>query len=407
MRGRDIVVIGIQPWDISIGSNCKNIAIEFSKHNRVLYVNEPLNRISSIRESREEWVKKRKRIINNKESHLENVKKNFWAFYPQKLVESINWIPDGPIYDKLNYRNNKLFYSEINRAIHALGFKDIILFNDSLISLGFYSTEFLRPSISIYYIRDNLTSQPYFAKHGLRLEPKLAGKYDAVVANSDYLANYLKKHNKYSYMVGQGCDLALFDMEKKRKCPEDLKMEGPIVGYVGYLTSIRLDIELLEYFARECPNLNLVLVGPEDKDFESSELHNYPNVYFLGNKKGESLPDYIGHFDVCINPQIVNEMTVGNYPRKIDEYLAMGKPTVATYTDTMEYFKDFVYLSHTKVEFVNYINKALQEDNSSDKIERSEFAKSHSWENNVNNIYEVMHDITRKSEATAKSSSLF
>jgi hypothetical protein len=31
IKNRDIVVIGIQPWDIEIGSNCKNIALEFSK----------------------------------------------------------------------------------------------------------------------------------------------------------------------------------------------------------------------------------------------------------------------------------------------------------------------------------------------------------------------------------------
>ena len=35
IKGRDIIVVGVQPWDIEIGSNCKNIAHEFSKHNRV------------------------------------------------------------------------------------------------------------------------------------------------------------------------------------------------------------------------------------------------------------------------------------------------------------------------------------------------------------------------------------
>ncbi len=31
IEGRDIIVVGQQPWDVSIGSNCKNIAMEFSK----------------------------------------------------------------------------------------------------------------------------------------------------------------------------------------------------------------------------------------------------------------------------------------------------------------------------------------------------------------------------------------
>ena len=42
-KSRDIVVTGIQAWDIEIGSNCKNIAIEMSKKHRVLYVNPPLD----------------------------------------------------------------------------------------------------------------------------------------------------------------------------------------------------------------------------------------------------------------------------------------------------------------------------------------------------------------------------
>ena len=48
IQGRDIVIVGQQPWDTEIGSNCKNIALEFSKHNRVLYVNSPLDRFTLL-----------------------------------------------------------------------------------------------------------------------------------------------------------------------------------------------------------------------------------------------------------------------------------------------------------------------------------------------------------------------
>ena len=35
ITNRDIIIVGQQPWDVEIGSNCKDIAIEFSKYNRV------------------------------------------------------------------------------------------------------------------------------------------------------------------------------------------------------------------------------------------------------------------------------------------------------------------------------------------------------------------------------------
>ena len=52
MTNRDIVITGLQPWDVDLGSNCVNIAQEFAKHNRVLYVNYPLNRLVAIREKK-------------------------------------------------------------------------------------------------------------------------------------------------------------------------------------------------------------------------------------------------------------------------------------------------------------------------------------------------------------------
>ena len=44
MKNKDIIVVGIQPYDIRIGSNCKNIADVLARDNRVLYVNFPLDR---------------------------------------------------------------------------------------------------------------------------------------------------------------------------------------------------------------------------------------------------------------------------------------------------------------------------------------------------------------------------
>ena len=49
IKDRDFIIFGLQPWDIPIGSNCKNMAEEISRHNRVLYVNRPLDRISKIK----------------------------------------------------------------------------------------------------------------------------------------------------------------------------------------------------------------------------------------------------------------------------------------------------------------------------------------------------------------------
>ena len=100
------------------------------------------------------------------------------------------------------------------------------------------------------------------------------------------------------------------------------------------------------------------------------------------------LPAYIKGFDIAINPQRLNIFTVGNYPRKIDEYLAMSKPTVATMTKAMEYFADCTYLANNSDEYITLIEKALAEDSPDKQKHRREVAKTHSWVNNVKLIYE-------------------
>ena len=82
------------------------------------------------------------------------------------------------------------------------------------------------------------------------------------------------------------------------------------------------DSSLLYETASQLPQYSFVFVGPEDRHFEQHPLHRLKNVYFTGRKEVEQLPQYIRYFDVCINPQVLNPITDGNYPLKIDEYLA-------------------------------------------------------------------------------------
>lgn len=393
MKGRDIVIVGIQPWDYSIGSNCKNIALEFSKQNRVLYVNQPLDRISSITSRRTPAVQRRLSIVNGKTASLEQAKKNLWTYYPKFIMESINKLPPGKIFNKLTKYNSLRFGKEIQSAINEIGFKVPILFNDSSFFLGMHLSEVINIDFSIYYIRDNLVSQPYFRKHGRYLEPRLASSVDLVVGNSDYLVNYLKPFNPNSKMVGQGCDLTFFNPSKGKSNLKELKnIKNSIIGYVGVLTALRLDIPLLVKIAKSLPNYSLVLIGPEDDEFSNSVLHKFENVYFLGQKKEHELASYIARFDVALNPQLINQMTIGNYPRKIDEYLAMGKAVVATKTESMAFFKDHVELATTHTEFIQKIVDLIDNDTSKMEVQRINFANSHSWQNSVKQIYKAVEE---------------
>lgn len=391
IKNRDIIFVGIQAIDGNIGSNAVNIATEMSRHNRVLYVNYTLSRITKRTESDDPNIQKRIRILKGQEPDLVQLSDNLWTFYPKCVLESISQLPFDGLFNFLNKINNARFSKEIKRAIDILNFKNYFIINDSDVFRSLYLRENLNPEVYIYYTRDNLKATPFFKRQGTRLERQLMKKVDFVIANSSYLADYAREFNPKSYNIGQGCDVNLFDKKLISKIPDDIaKIDKPIIGYIGVLYSLRLDIEILVHLAKNKPEYQLVLVGPEDEDFLKSELHQLSNVHFLGNKTMEELPSYLNQFDVCLNPQTLNEVTIGNYPRKIDEYLAMGKPVVATKTITMEMFADYTYLATTKEDYVQLVEKALQENTVEKENEREKFARNHTWTNNVEEIYKLI-----------------
>jgi teichuronic acid biosynthesis glycosyltransferase TuaH len=379
----DLIIIGQQPWDTEIGSNCKNIALEFSKTNRVLYINSPLDRITLLKNKADPKIKKRRNVIQRKEKGLVKIKENLWNYYPDCMVESINWINSLAAFRFLNKINNKKLARSIDKAIEELDFKDFILFNDNEMFKAFYLKEYLNPILSIYYSRDYMIGVNYWKKHGEVLEPELIASSDVCFANSEYLAAYCRKYNRKSFNVGQGCDIDSFK-NVEFVLPEELvKIDRPIIGYVGALSASRLDIGIILHIAKQYPDYCIVLVGPEDDAFRTSELHELKNVLFLGQKEVSELPVYINSFDICINPQVINLITKGNYPRKIDEYLALGKAVVATRTETMEFFSDFVYLADNQEDYIKLISQGFRENDNVRKLARQEFAFGHTWENSV------------------------
>lgn len=384
-------MFGLQPWDIEIGSNFKNMAVELSKHNRVLYVNHPANRISLIQERNTTQIKNRIRSLKYGEKVLEEAFEKLWVFNPRTILESVNWIPSSFLFDRFNYINNKRLAKEIQWALEKLGFREPIIIIDNDFLRGFYFKELIKHKLFVFYIRDYLLSQPYFKKHGNRLEPEMIRKADVVAANSAYLAEYARQFNPNSYDIGQGCDVDAF-LNVDYPKPADLAdIKKPLIGYCGVLLSIRLDINLLTQVAERNPPWSFVLIGPEDESFKTSKLHQLNNVFFLGTKPANELPAYINHFDICLNPQVLNQMTIGNYPRKVDEYLAAGKPVVATYTKTMEMFGAYVYLCKNADEYISAITKVLSGDLSEkNSYAGRAFALSHTWEAVIDKLYEAI-----------------
>lgn len=388
IRNRDIVMFSFQPWDTEIGSNFKDMALELARYNRVLFVNRALDRSYYIKHRSDARVKTRLASIRKGIKELEQIQPGLWVQNPRVIVESINGIPMHGLHDMLNKINGKRLAKEINKAIESLQFKDVILINDNDFIRGFHLPEMI-PSCRqhIFYLRDYMLGVPFFFRHGPRHESGIIKKADLVAANSAYLAAYARKLNPNSVDIGQGCDLTQF-LVTGLPLPADLQnIPRPIIGYTGNISAWRIDAGVIRHIAAALPQYSIVLVGPVDKEFNRAELEKYANIHFLGPRPPDQLAQYVYHFDICINPQILNDITRGNYPRKVDEYLAMGRPVVATATEAMKMFEPHTFLCSNGDEYVNSIRSIVEQPEKLNSPEvqeaRKQFALSHTWENSI------------------------
>lgn len=375
----DFIITSLQSWDIEIGSTIKNTAMEISKLHRVFYICTPPGFMHWLRASR----KKARRQVNE----------NLCIIYCNFPALPANCMPFRWLFNIANYCNNYLIARTIKKVVQNYEIKSFVHLIDTDIYRSRYLKQLLHPDISIYYRRDYVIGIDYWRKYGPACEQALVRQSDIIITNSSYFTEELKPLNPNIYTTNTGVNLELYDGSVSHPIPADLQaIPSPRIGYTGAIIELRLDAELLYTIAQQRPQWSFVFVGPEDDFFAKHPLHTLKNTYFSGRKEVTELPAYIQHFDVCLNPQKVNPITEGNYPLKIDEYLAMGKPVVATSTHTMrDIFAQHTHLATDADSYLSAIQKALAEaEDEALKRARIDFAHTHSWAHSVEKIYSAI-----------------
>lgn len=133
---------------------------------------------------------------------------------------------------------------------------------------------------------------------------------------------------------------------------------GPILGYFGAIAKW-FDYELVKQIARANPGWNIVLIGWDyDDTIRQSGIDRFGNIHYLGIKGYDVLPEYAVWFDVCILPFVLNDITHSTSPIKLFEYMALGKPIVATPIREVGNYKSPL-VAETPEEFTEKTNLAL------------------------------------------------
>ena len=134
---------------------------------------------------------------------------------------------------------------------------------------------------------------------------RVAEKSDLILTPGSLLEIELKKLNKNTTRISHGCDDRYSKFLKRKKFLKDFSfLKKPIAIYVGTLANW-VDYDLLIKCVSDNVKIPFVFIGyihslaPTDK---IKELMSFSNVFHLGYKKFEVLPDYINNSDLCIVP---------------------------------------------------------------------------------------------------------
>lgn len=250
-------------------------------------------------------------------------------------------------------------------------------------------------SAVIYDITDDwtqMTQRPWLTSLIREQDQALCAAADAVIVCSQRLRELKAPLTRSLHLIPNGVDTSHYqDADAGRPLPaEAAGWTGPVLGYTGTIHPDRVDLPLVEALARRLPKATVVMVGPVMiAAAERQRLETLGNVVFTGPKPYAEIPDYMRCFDVCITPHLVTPFTESLNPIKLWEYLACGKPIIATPVAGFRDYPELVYLAEDAEKFACLLESALAESPSIGQQRRA-VAGKHTWEGRIDMVEAVM-----------------
>jgi glycosyltransferase involved in cell wall biosynthesis len=211
----------------------------------------------------------------------------------------------------------------------------------------------LGESLSLFYCPDNYALWPGMnAGHVQHMEQELTERVDAIVAVSEFLGDRFKHSGKPVEVLTQGVNAAHF----ARSLPAQNSGRFEIV-YFGMIDE-RLDLDLLVDLAQRLPEASIRMIGPAI--INPGRLRELPNVKLEPQMPFDALPAALTTASLFILPFKLNELSKSCSPLKMKEYLACGRPVVATAVPEAEKLAPLVHVARDRAAFVDAVVAAAE-----------------------------------------------
>ncbi|MGO9570601.1 MAG: glycosyltransferase [Desulfomonilaceae bacterium] len=382
----DIVIISTADWDHPLWTNNQHTAVRLADRGfRVLYV-ESLGLRRPTREPRD-----LKRIVQRcmkSMRGLRRVSPRLFVYSPLVL----------PFYGSRTARalNNFLLTSCLSLLLKILRFRKVIIWSYN--PFVFRLRDAVHASLLIYHCVDDLSSVPGIPSRQVRqAEGSMLERGDVVFATSRPLFERLGALQPgKTYYLPNVADFDHFSAARSIGAipPEIARIPRPRLGFVGAISSHKLDLDLISGVAEQRPHWHWVLVGPPGiaESRHGRAALQRPNVHLLGHRPYQALPNYLRGIDVAVLPCKINPYTRSMFPLKFFEYLAAGKPVVATSLPALQGYSESYVKADSVEEFCQAVEMILSGRRPDEQL-CLELAKRHTWDSRLDQMLEIIDHV--------------
>jgi uncharacterized SAM-binding protein YcdF (DUF218 family)/glycosyltransferase involved in cell wall biosynthesis len=380
LRGHDVVCFSSIDWQFIWQGHQEIMSALAASGTRVLFIENTGVRAPSIHDIPR--LRQRLRNWGRGTKGFRQEGENLYIYSPLLLP--------FPYSAAARHINRMLLTRSLRRWMQAAGFKRPIVWTFLPTPLVREIMARLDPALSLYYCIDDFASSSPGARRITKHEQQMFLDVDLVFVTSEKLRQRASKFSRSVHLFPFGVSFKKFEQasEAPHEIPDDLAaLKRPVIGYVGGVHRW-IDFDMLAEVARRMPETSFALIGPLQAD--AAVIADLPNVYLFGKRAHEDIPLYIKGFDVGIVPYRASEYTANVYPTKLNEYLAMGIPVVATDLPEVRRFnsdhQDSVAVAPDTDRFIEALHDAIRPSTDSERHSRIQVARQNSWDKRISSM---------------------
>lgn len=378
LRGRNVVCFSTADWDTLLPTNKHQLMRRLAAGgSRVLYLETLGTRAPKLSSGVDaaRVLRRLQRAVQGPRRRTEGL----WTLSPAVR----------PVWQSLTQitLNRWLFRLQTARALSRFPRPVAWIYNPYAV----YLLEQLRPALVVYHLVDDLAAVPGADAESIReAEGQLLARADVVFCTEQSLYDRAKLIARdRAYFMPNVADYAHFSRNRDvgersaTRLAQVRALPRPRLLFSGNLAPHKVDLDLLLALARLRPGWHLVLVGPLWEGARPPKslaaLERQSNVTFTGHVEYDDLPAFLHEADVLLIPYVLNDATKAVFPLKFFEYLATGRPVVASPLPSLLPWQALVPSATGAAEWVAAIEEALAHPGRHTDQRRA-LARRHTWE---------------------------